>query len=175
MRALPAPSIVVLIAGLAGLAAAGARAARASGEAGEAVKVSEGEEREAKTAAETFMRLAAHLQGSGGDPRFAERIPASPAVVEELLAGVTFASHAGKVEEPRLVRAELGPIRRVDTDVVSLDAKEYWIVRVLGAGGKTLETRADVVKVRYVLARGPSGWSVAGWDLADDDAAQESR
>jgi hypothetical protein len=171
MRALPAPSIVVLIAGLAGLAVAGARAARATADP---AQTSEVEAREVKAAAETFMRLSAHLQGSGGDPRFAERIPASPAVVEELLAGVSFASHGGKVEEPRLVRADFGSLRRLDAEVVSLDAKEYWIVRVLGEGGKkTLETRGDVVDVRYLVARGPAGWSVVGWDFSDGGVAEE--
>jgi hypothetical protein len=121
---------------------------------------------DARRAAELFARLVAHAQGSGGDPRFTERMRASPDLVEEVLASAAYARHLGRVEEPRLVRAEPRSAERMGPTAVKIGQREYWTTRVISVSGGVLETRSDVVDVEYVLRSQPGGWTVVAWDLA---------
>jgi hypothetical protein len=115
-----------------------------------------------------FLRLSAHLQGSGGDPRFAERIPASSEVIEELLANVRFSNRVGRIEESRLQRVDVGEVAPIGTDRVEVATREYWVTRIISAAGSVMETRSDVVTARYVVQRAASGWRVVEWALTGD-------
>jgi hypothetical protein len=116
-----------------------------------------------------FASLAAHLRATSGDSRFADRIPADPPVVGELVADIAFAQHQGLVERAQLVRIERRSLEAVGLDVAELRATEYWITRSEGPAGPA--TRSDVVSVRYALRRDAGGWRVADWAL-DDGAAE---
>ena len=158
------PFRIVVVTGLAALAVAGTLEAR--GGAGHAPALSDDDRAAAGEAALMFARLVAHLQGSAGDPRFAERIRAAPDVVDEAVAAADVARRAGHVEEPRLIRAET---RRVAAEVgggAEVTTREYWITRVISADGAVVETRSDVLDVSYVVQRAPGGWDVVAWDLA---------
>lgn len=168
----PLASAVVLIAGLVALGAAGVRAA---GARSERVEPPEADRRGAEAAVQLFLKLAAHVQGSSGDPRFAERLPAAPPVIEELVAGVAFATHADRIEEPRLVRSEILRSASTDGDRIQVDAKEYWIIRVIASDGRVLETRSDVVRARYLVGREAAGWQILGWDPLELAKEQEGR
>ncbi|HET9554256.1 MAG TPA: hypothetical protein VFP50_14910 [Anaeromyxobacteraceae bacterium] len=161
MRKGLAPALAVLTVGLAALGAAALRARAPEG----AEALPPAERAEVEATARLFTRLAAHLKGSGGDPRFAERIPAAPAVVEELLAEAAFVDRAGRREEPRLQRIELGTPVRVAPGRVRIDARELWVTRVVARGGQPLETRSDVISVRYLLDADRGRWQVAAWSL----------
>ncbi|HSN90496.1 MAG TPA: hypothetical protein VLS93_04650 [Anaeromyxobacteraceae bacterium] len=151
----------VLAVGLSLLAWSALAAARREGPAGAWL---DGAAREgAVEAARRFAALSAHLHGSGGDPRFAERLDADEAVVAELLAEVAFARHAGRVEEPRLVRLEALEVRAAGAEVAEVRAREFWVTRTVAAGRE--EIRSDVVATRTAMRRGGAGWRVAGWTV----------
>lgn len=153
---------VVLAAGLAVLAL-GAWTALARGR-GEAAPLTAADRDEATAAVQRFASLSAHLRGSGGDPRFAERLPADPDVVEELSAEIAFSREAGRREEPRLVRAEVLSLEASGAEGAVARVREFWITRTAGAPGAP---RSDVVTLRYELRRDVAGWRVAAWDVVD--------
>jgi hypothetical protein len=148
------PGGVVLVGGALALAAAAWNAAdpvreeRASGaELGAAVET-----------VRTFVTLASHLRGSGGDERFAERIPAEPGVLAELEADLELGQQLGD-QDARLVHADVKDVRPVARGLVEVRTREYWVTE-----GDEAE-RANVLTVRYVLRREWSAWKVADWDL----------
>ncbi len=171
-NALVLPAAVIAT-GLALLGLEAARVARAHGVRGEAV--GEPARSEAARAVEVFLQLSAHLHGSGGDDRFADAIPASPLVVNELVAAASFALHRGEIEEPRLVRSELRNPTWAGRTVLTLDSTEYWVVRVRDAKGTELRTRAEVVEARYHLLHSRREWTVVGWDLLDGSRGEAAR
>jgi hypothetical protein len=118
-----------------------------------------------------LLSLTAHLRGSGGDPRFAERIPAAAPVREELQRDAEFTLHLGVLEEARLVQLDVRGVRRVAPGRLEVDTTEYWVTRTLPRGGEAPGTRSDVVLARYVVGRQPGGWVVLDWELAPGVAA----
>lgn len=162
MRRIPLVPVLVLVAGLAALSGSAWRAARAPGRA---QPVSDAARKAVSEAVYGYVKLVAHLHGSGGDRRFAERLPAGPEVVGEALADVQFATHAGNIEEPRLIRAELRDVRPAGFETYDVELKEFWVTRTIAAAGDVLGTRSDVVIARYRVQRGPGGWRVVAWDL----------
>jgi hypothetical protein len=160
------PLVPVLVFAL-GCVAIAASAWAASRGAPRAQPVAENVRKAVTEAVYGYAELAAHLHGSGGDPRFAERLPADPEVVSDVLGDIEFATHAGRIEEPRLFRAEFRDVHPAGFDTYDVDVKEYWVTRTISAGGAILGTRSDVVLVRYVVRRGPGGWKVVAWDVAE--------
>jgi hypothetical protein len=159
---------VVLAAGLLLLAVAAVQARR---EAARAEVPTKEEERQAIETVHSMVTLAAHLRGSGGDPRFAERIPASPPVLEALQRELEFARHLGVVEDPELRKFEVGRVRRVRPRVVEVDTREYWVTRQVSAAVRPPEAappafRTDIVLTRWSVARQAGGWVVVDWQLA---------
>jgi hypothetical protein len=151
----------VLGLGLALLAAAAASAVL--GERSSASWLDAAAREGAVEAARRFAALSAHLQGSGGDPRYAERLPADEPVVADALAEAEFARHAGRVEEPRLIRLEAVEVRAAGTDVAEVRAREFWVTRTAADGRE--ELRSDVVNVAYLVRREGSGFRVASWTV----------
>jgi hypothetical protein len=153
---------IVAVAGLALLAAASVPAARAARAARD---LPQADRRAATAAVQSFLTLSAHLRGSGGDPRFAERLPASEAVVGELMDEIAYLRHAGRLDEPRLVRSEIREVKPEADGLAAVRTKEYWITRDVREGG---EVRSDVVLARYTLARDGAAWRVVDWSVDPD-------
>lgn len=158
----------VMVGGLALLLAAAAEAIRK--EQADRAWLDDGAREEAFRGAARFATLAAHLRASGGDPRFADRIPADPPVVAELLSDITVAQHHGLVERAQLVRFEPRAVDAVGPELAEVRATEYWITRSGGPAGEA--TRSDVVPVRYAMRRDAGGWRVADWALDGGRAAE---
>lgn len=163
-RGAPAVALVVIAAGMAALGLASIRASRA-GRGEEGAEVSAAERTGMEDAARLFARLSAHLKGSGGDRRFAERIPAAPEVVGDLLDETAFAASLGRIEEPHLQGVEYGKALRVAAGRAQLDAREYWVTRIHSGSGTVLETRSDVISVRYLVEEDRGRWTVIGWNV----------
>jgi hypothetical protein len=169
MSSLLRPAPLVLLAGALALAA-GAWRASSSGEGG-APAVADA--RAASEAVVRYLQLAAHLQRSGGDERFAERLPATREAIADLLAEGDAQARAGRSERARLVRADVRGVTRRAPDAVEVSTREYWITQGGGAGSGPERPRSDVVEARYAVVRAPGGWRVAGWRL-DLDAPPEA-
>lgn len=154
-------ALVTLALGLALLGAA-ALGARGAGE----VPVFPEDAEEAVATVREFVTLATHLEKSG-DERFAERLPAAPDLVEEILGGMAFADAAGLAEEPQPVRLQVEAVRTSRPSGVEVHAREYWVVRTSRLREVPLapRTRADVVRVRYVLEREGGRWRVIAWNV----------
>jgi hypothetical protein len=117
---------------------------------------------------EQLLVLMGHLYGTGGDPRFAERIPASPAVIDEMLADIEYLGRNHRRQEPILQKLEIVAVDPIGADRVEVRTREFWIHRVYWAVGDRAETepaRSQVVNGRYLVARQPSGWRVEAWDF----------
>ncbi len=158
------PHALVLAVGLAALGVAAWRAGTRPG--AEALPVRDQEA--ASGAVRLYLTLTAHLRGAG-DPRFAERLPADPAIVDEVVADVRAARAMGKREEPRLLRAEIRAVRPMGPELAEVLTKEFWVTRDLAA--QTNAVHSDVTWARYTLRRDGAGWRVAAWDL--DTAAMD--
>ncbi len=158
-----APQAVVLALGL---AAIGASAWRAAGvRAGRTMPVAEADRRAAVGVVSLYLQLRAHLQGSNGDRRFAERLPAGDDVVDEAMRDVAFVTHSRRVEEPRLLGREIRNVRAVRSEQYEVETKEYWVTRIISAEGAVLDTRSDVVRAKYLVATEAPGGRVVAWDL----------
>ena len=119
-----------------------------------------------------FHALSRHLYASGADPRFTERLPASPGVVEELLADVAYLQHRGLAQDARLVRLDVVAARPSGETSVVLDTREYWIVHVTtaGSGDPTGPARSRVFSGTYRLDQAGGRWRVGAWDVVDEAA-----
>ncbi len=113
-------------------------------------------------AVRAFVSLSAHLRGSGGDRRFAERVPAAPAVVDELVADAKEGRRLGRLDQSRLVQADVRRVREVGLEMVEVTTKEYWVTR---DSSDSSRYRSDVVPVRYVVRREGGAWRVVDWNV----------
>jgi hypothetical protein len=160
---------VVLAAGLVLLAAAAVEASRAR--RAEAEWLDGTARTGAANAAALFASLTGHLRASGGDPRFADRLPADPPVIAELLADIAFVQHRERLENPRLVKFDLRSVEAVGPGLAEVRAREYWITTTQHRG--EVSTRSDAVTVRYAVRRDAGTWRVADWAVADEPAGAD--
>ena len=131
--------------------------------------LTDADRRGAADAVRLFLTLSAHLRTAGGDPRFAERLPASDEVVDEVLQDITFLRHAAREEEARLVRSEVRDVRGEGDGRATVRTKEYWVTRELTALPPALpQTYSDVVLARYAVRRETGGWRVESWRIDMD-------
>lgn len=163
---LPTSSALVLLAGLLALAAAAWRASTAA----PAPALADADRKEAADTVRLYLAIAAHLRGSGGDPRYAERLPADPAIVEGIQREIEYRRHGGHQDEPRLQRLEIREVRAMGAERADVRTKEYWITRDLAA--PDAGARSDVVLARYLLRRDSGAWRVADWDVDEDGGAR---
>lgn len=106
-----------------------------------------------------FASLSAHLRASGGDRRFAERIPGDEAVISEILADIASVQHRGHDERAQLVKFEVLEVKPVAPGLAEVQAREFWVTRS-GAS-----SRSDIVPVRYAVRRDGGSWRVADWRI----------
>lgn len=118
-----------------------------------------------------FLQIAAHFYSSSGDRRFAERIPATPEVLEEMQRDAAYVAHNGRVQEATLARIEVVAVTAVGDDRVEVRTREFWTTRwIFRADGRVDGVRSDVVRVRYRLVRDGSVWRVVQWDPEENQS-----
>lgn len=132
-----------------------------------AVLVEEADKAAAVESLRLSLALVGHLYASGGDERFAERIPASPAVVAEMMADIVYLRHNGRYHELSLHGLEVLGIDPLSSDRVEIRTKEYWTVRTLflADGSEADPPRGQTAFARYRMAREAAGWKIEAWDL----------
>jgi len=133
-------------------------------------------EAERKAAADTVhltLNLMRHLYLSGGDPRFADRMPASDGVKEEMLADITYLGHRHLVQDPDLQRLDVVSIEALAQDRLELRTRESWRFGVSRADGtgEVEPPRSRTVEATYLVVRGGAGWRVESWRLMEPEAS----
>lgn len=110
------------------------------------------------------LALMVHFYGSGGDTRFAERMPVTPDLLEEFQADVDYLSTNNRIQDSRLQKLELRSVVPVGEDVVEVRTREFWIHRTLwnDGRGESDPPRSTILHTRYQLARENTGWRIFG-------------
>ena len=126
----------------------------------------------AEAAVQQLHVLSRHLYASGGDPRFAERLPVSEQVVQELLADVAYLQHHGLKQESSLVRLDVLEARPLGEEAVELLTKEYWIVRLFRVRdqAEVEPPRSQLLFYSYRVKLEGAAWRVQSWDIVDPPA-----
>jgi hypothetical protein len=129
---------------------------------------------ERKEAADTVyqtLALTEHFYASGGDPRFAERMPASDAFVEEMRIDIQYLGRNHRIQEPSLERLDVIAVEGLDGGGVQIYTRELWKIQYRWAkDGSSIDTPdTQSIERKYLLRRGTRGWLVEGWDLADPE------
>jgi hypothetical protein len=139
------------------------------------IEIQHGERQKANNALRLVLDLTGHLYRSGGDRRFAERIPAGAGVIDEVMADVEYLARNHRVQDQTLESFDVVSVDVLASDQMEIRTRELWDVAVLwAAGGGEAEPRASrLVKGRYLLVKTGVGWSVEGWSF--DEAAANGR
>lgn len=134
-----------------------------------AASVTEAQRQGAEQALREFHALSRHLYATGADPRFADRLPAAPPVVQELMADIAYLQHSGMSQEPKLVRLEVVTVRPFGASSLVLDTHEYWVVQLFTAPGHVPvgPPRSEVSWATYRLDFDAGRWRVGAWDLGE--------
>lgn len=112
-----------------------------------------------------YLKLLSHFYGTGGDQRFADRIPASKALLEEAVLDASYIRHNRRTQEMSLLRVEILAVDGLAADRAEVSTREFWLTRYYASGsGTSEETRSDIVPARYRLAREGQSWTVTAWD-----------
>lgn len=125
-------------------------------------------------AVRNVLILIEHFYGTGGDPRFAERIPLSPQALSELQADVEYLRKNRRRQEPRLQRLEVLDTRALSADRVEVKTKEYWIHRIFwldGSGEEAEPPHSQVITTTYMVVRRDGTWWVERWELDNEAPA----
>lgn len=117
----------------------------------------------------SMLTLMGHLYGSGGDPRFAERMPASDTVIGEFVDDIGYLRRNHRTQEPVLQNLEIVSVEPLGPDRVEVATREYWIHRVrwINSMEESEPARSQVVAARYLVARSGRKWIVQGWQPAE--------
>ncbi len=113
-----------------------------------------------------FLTLMRHLYASGGDPRFAERLPAAAQVAEEIMTDVVYLQHNQRRQELSLMNLEILDLE-LRGDRARVRAEELWIIRTFWVPHRQPADppRSAKFHAEYFLVREARGWQVEGWDL----------
>lgn len=120
---------------------------------------------EAVAAVRSLSTLLHHVAASDADPRFTERLPATPDLIAEIRGAVVWERHLGERTEVEPVRVEVLSAVRDQQDVL-VRTREYLVARTratAGGGVAAVETRAIVGEWEYRVARVGARWLVADW------------
>lgn len=134
-----------------------------------AVVLSESERERGIETVRQFLILAAHFYKSGGDPRFAERIPASDAVVSEMLSDIEYLKRNGRRQEPLLQRLEILAIDSQGGGRLTVWTKEYWVYGTyfFTTGEEADPPRSQILHMRYLVLRRSPQWQVTAWEFEE--------
>lgn len=121
----------------------------------------------AEEAVRQLHALSLHVYATRGDPRFTDRLPAGPEVVQELLADVAYLQHGGLNQSAGLLRLQVEAVQAVSARAALVDTREYWVVSIARAqdGHPVGPRRSFVVDARYRVRLEGQTWRVEGWDL----------
>lgn len=136
--------------------------------------VSDEEKGKALETLRQYVTLSAHLYGTVGDPRFADRIPASPEIIEEISSEIAYLRNHRLVEDRVLQRATPLEVQAAGNDRLEVTTREYWIVRRYRLGSSEPEwVESHVAVNQYRLLRDQFGrWNVVGWEPVIDPEPQ---
>ena len=129
------------------------------------------ERQAAEAAIRQFLSLARHYYLSAGDPRFTERMQASPAVVDEIARDVAYLRKNGRIQDLALVSVQTIGAAALGEGAIELKTREYWVIRTRfgGSGQESDPAHATVVLGRYVVRRTDAGWRVEAWEPLPDE------
>jgi hypothetical protein len=131
------------------------------------------EQKEVADAVYQTLALLEHFYASGGDPRFAERMRASEAFVEEMTTDVQYLGRNHRIQDPSLERLDVIAVEGFGKGRAQVHTRELWKVQYRSAKheGSIESLGLQSVERKYLLRRGIRGWSVEGWDLTDSEQA----
>lgn len=114
------------------------------------------------------LSLQRHFYASGGDPRFADRMPVSEAILAEMQSELAYLARNGRIEDPVLSRLEVLSVEQAGPRRATVRTREHWTVHLLGAAERRpmAEPRTGVTHREYLVVLETGGWRVMGWDLA---------
>jgi hypothetical protein len=121
---------------------------------------------EAAAAVREFITLARHYEASGGDRRFAERLPATEAMVAEIRGGAEWERHLSDSTVLEPVRVDVLSAKLDRAGAATVRTREYLIAHVRirsGPSGFEEQDRAVVGAWEYRLVRAGASWRVADW------------
>ena len=112
------------------------------------------------------LTLMAHLYTSGGDPRFAERMPVTPEILEEIQSDIAYLERNRRRQDSRLQQFELLGGDPAGKDRLELRTREFWIHRLFWAdgSGESDPPRSVILYARYRLMRENKGWRIYAWE-----------
>jgi len=120
----------------------------------------------------TFFAVLQHAYESGGDPRFLDRLPAAPEVLEEVASDIDYLRRNKRRQTLRLVRYDVAAVKSLGTALVEVRTREYWVVRVLWlADGAEAEPQRGVVYAgKYLFEHQGARWRMRAWDVTEPEA-----
>jgi len=135
-----------------------------------AAELSDERKQAAGDAVHLTLNLMRHLYSSGGDPRFAERIPASESIVGEILADVEYLARNHRRQDPELLRLEITGVVPLDERRVEVRTREFWTIRWfwIDGSGEAEPATSQVIGSRYLVVHGGTGWRVEDWEFLDE-------
>jgi hypothetical protein len=124
----------------------------------------------------SYLALMSHLYASDGDQRFAERMPASPEVVGEMMADIVYLRHSGRYQELILHGLEVLEVTPLSSDQVEIRTKEHWTIRTLSLGddSEADPARGQIVFTKYRLELAVATWQVVAWQRMQLPAEEPS-
>jgi hypothetical protein len=132
-------------------------------------QTSEEEKTEAAEAVRNILVLLEHYYGTGGDPRFAERIPVSQRVLQDLQADVEYLRRNRRRQEPMLQRFEVVDVSASGPGRMTVTTREYWIHRIFwldGSGEEAEPPHSQVISSTYSMRKQPQGWWLDRWTMS---------
>lgn len=122
----------------------------------------------------TYLSMSAHFHATGGDPRFGERIPAAPWLVDDLRNEVEYLRKNARQQTMTLLKFDLLGIERVSADRASVSTKEYWVIRTsrLDGQGEADPPRSEIIWCDYRMQRTGQSWQVQGWEAHEPPPAE---
>lgn len=137
------------------------------------VELDDGDRAAAVEAVRLALNLARHLYQSGGDPRFAERMPVSDGMLAEMLTDIEYLRTSQRLQDPQLRKLEVLEIVVLSRDRVEVRTREFWRHQFvwLDGSGEAEPEEWQILFARYLVERGPKGWEVQGWEVDESKAS----
>lgn len=122
------------------------------------------------------LSLQRHFYASGGDPRFADRMPVSEAILAEMQSELAYLARNGRIEDPVLDRLEILSVQPAGPRRATVRTRERWTVQLHRASdrGPIGKPSIGVTDREYLVALEGDDWRVMGWDLASSTEAEDS-
>lgn len=139
-------------------------------------ELSEEERREATGAVYLTLSLMRHFYASGGDPRFAERMPASDLVRGEMQADIDYLERNRRRQEPELTAFDVVAVETLGAERAEVRTRESWTTRIFWAegGGEAEPPHRQTLDGEYLVTRQAGGWRVEAWDFPQQEEVEES-